>query len=369
MTSPTNQPPSPDDEPPLRIVFWETTSACNLACAHCRRMETGRDQARWTLSTAEGCALVDDVAATHPRALLVFSGGEPLLRPDLFTLAGRARGAGLRTALATNGTLVTPEVAARIAAAGFARVSVSLDGARAETHDGLRGLAGSFGRALAGLRLLRDAGQAVQINISVTRGNADELAAMFRLAEAERVTALHLFIVVPVGCGAELGADARLSPDEYERLLREFYHLSAGTSMETRATCAPQYARIAAQLAAERGRETKAGTGRHAERPGGCLAGTGAVFVGHRGDVFPCGYLPIRCGNVREEPLSAIWRSSEVLARLRRRELLTGKCGACDWREVCGGCRARAFAATGDAMAAEPDCIYQPPRPGRPLGG
>jgi len=363
MTNETHKLPLPEDVPPLRIVFWETTSACNLGCAHCRRIDTGPDLARWNLSTAEGGALIDDLAAGHPRALLVFSGGEPLLRTDLFSLAARAGAARLRTALATNGTLVTPETAARIAGAGFARVSVSLDGALAATHDRVRGVVGSFRRALAGLRLLRDAGGAVQINMSVTRANAAELAAMFRLAEAERARALHLFIVVPVGCGAELGADARLSPEEYERVLREFFYLSAESHLETRATCAPQYARITAQLSAARGRETAAAPARAAESPGGCLAGTGAVFVGHRGDVFPCGYLPIRCGNVREEPLSTVWRTSAVLGRLRRRELLTGKCGACDWREVCGGCRARAFAATGDPMAAEPDCIHQPPRP------
>jgi len=373
MTHPTHQSPSPDDVPPLRIVFWETTSACNLGCAHCRRMDTGRDQARWNLSTAEGGALVDDLSATHPQALLILSGGEPLLRPDIFTLAERARAAGLRTALATNGTLVTPEVARHIAGAGFARVSVSLDGALASTHDLLRGVAGSFDRALAGLRLVRDAGQSVQINMSVTRANAAELAAMFRLAEAERAAALHLFIVVPVGCGAELRDDQRLSPEEYEQLLREFHGLSAKSSVETRATCAPQYARITAQLAAEHGRGPETASrgpagapGHPAERPGGCLAGTGAVFVSHRGDVFPCGYLPIRCGNVREETLSTLWQTSVVLGRLRRRELLTGKCGACDWREACGGCRARAFAATGDPMAAEPDCIYQPPQPTHP---
>ena len=366
MTANSPHKATSDDAPPLRLVFWESTAACNLGCVHCRRLGVGQGAAREDLSTAEARGVIDDITEHHARALLVFSGGEPLLRADLFDLAQAASASGLAMALATNGTLVTPELAQRVAASGFSRVSVSLDGAQAATHDAFRGAAGSFGAALRGLRLVRDAGQAVQINMSVTRANAAELAAMVALAEAEGAAALHVFIVVPVGCGVELGPAQRLSPADYERVLREFYRLSEGSSLATKATCAPQYARIADQLR-EAGGGPAARTPRRPEGPdardrqtGGCLAGRGVCFVSHRGDVFPCGYLPVGCGNVRERPLSAIWRTSAVFAALRRPELLKGKCGACRWRAGCGGCRARAYAATGDYLAEEPDCIYRP---------
>ena len=360
----TFSPPPP--APPLRLVFWESTAECNLACAHCRRTEVGHELSRWNLSTGEMAAVIDDLGRTYPRTLLVFSGGEPLLRADVFPLARRARAAGLLAAMATNGTLVTAELAARIAATGFSRVSVSLDGTQAETHDALRRVNGSFEQALRGLRLLRQAGQAVQINMSVTRRNADQVEAMFRLAEAEGAAALHVFIVVPVGCGAKLDESDRLSPAEYEQFLRTFYRLSAGSALDTKATCAPQYARITQELARREGLGDEAGgrADEKGQRPVGCLAGSGVCFVNHRGEVYPCGYLPVRCGNVREMPLSEIWRDSAVFARLRQPDLLQGKCGTCDHRSICCGCRARAFAATGDYLAAEPDCLYQPkPQP------
>ena len=356
---------SPPPAPPLRLVFWESTAECNLSCAHCRRTGVAQELSRWNLSTGEMAAVIDDLGRTYPRTLLVFSGGEPLLRADLFALARRARAVGLLAAMATNGTLVTPELAERIAATGFSRVSVSLDGTGRETHDALRRAEGSFDQALRGLRLLRDAGQAVQINMSVTRRNAGEIEAMFRLAEAERAAALHIFIVVPVGCGAELGESERLSPAEYEQFLRTFHRLSAEATIDTKATCAPQYARITRESAGHEGSRDAPDhsadrPGESAQRPAGCLAGSGVCFVGHRGEVYPCGYLPVRCGNVREMPLSEIWRTSAVFARLRQPELLLGKCGECDHRSICCGCRARAFAATGDYLAAEPDCLYQP---------
>jgi len=346
--------------PSLRLVFWETTARCNLQCVHCRRMDEGGD-ASGDLTGGEARQMIADLAAHWPGLILVFSGGEPLMRDDTLDLAREARGRGLAAALATNGTLVTPALAARIAEAGFRRVSVSLDGAAAATHDAIRGQAGSFDAALRGLRLVRDAAVPVQINMSITRRNAAELEPMFRLAEAERVAALHIFIVVPVGCGMSLGPEDRLSPDEYERLLREFYRRSGASPLEAKATCAPQYARLVRQVQATDGAAAP-GDQRRPSPGGGCLAGTGVCFVGHGGEVFPCGYLPVSCGNVREAPLSHLWATSDVFVRLRDRGQLGGKCGCCEFATVCGGCRARAFAATGDWMAEEPDCLYRPQR-------
>ncbi|MBN2584707.1 MAG: radical SAM protein [Planctomycetes bacterium] len=346
--------------PPLRLVFWESTSRCNLQCVHCRRLDDGRDKSNDELGTDEARLMIDDLGDHWPGLILVFSGGEPLLRDDVFDLARAARGRGLVAALATNGTLVTEAVARRVVDAGFNRVSVSLDGARAATHDAIRGASGAFDAAMRGLRLLRDAGAAVQINMSVARRNAAELDQMFDLAQAEGVAALHIFIVVPVGCGIVLGEQDRLSPGGYEHLLRQFYYRSIASSLETKATCAPQYARVVEQLRPKDRSAAEALQGGRPSAGGGCLAGTGVCFVSHRGQVFPCGYLPVSCGNVRVSPLSRIWTTSDVFVRLRDRGQLGGKCGQCGYAVACGGCRARAFAATGDWMGEEPDCIYLP---------
>jgi len=340
--------------PALRLVFWESTARCNLECVHCRRLVDGDALSREELTRDEAAKVVNDLADAWPGAVFIFSGGEPLLRGDTLELARLAKAEGLVPALATNGTLVTEALAGEIAEVGFGRVSVSLDGAGAATHDRFRGVAGAFDGALAGLRLLREAGVPVQINMSITRANAAELNEMFCLAEAEGVEALHIFIVVPVGCGMTLEETDRLSPGAYERLLRQFYYRSAASPLETRATCAPQYVRVTEQLQSH-------GADGEASRPSaGCLAGTGVCFISHRGQVFPCGYLPVSCGNVREQSLSGVWRESEVFRQLRNRKLLTGKCGHCEYAVACGGCRARAFAATGDLLAEEPDCIYLP---------
>jgi len=346
--------------PPLRLVFWESTVRCNLECLHCRRLSEDQALAREDLTGDEASNVIRDLANTWPGAIFVFSGGEPLLRDDTLALARLARAEGLVPALATNGTLVTGELAGEIAEVGFGRVSVSLDGAQPRTHDRFRGVAGAFDGALAGLRLLRDAGVPVQINMSITRRNAAELDEMFCLAEAEGAAALHIFIVVPVGCGMKLDETDRLAPGAYERLLRQFYYRSAASPMETKATCAPQYARVTEQLQSHGDQSQGPDEGDGRPPAGGCLAGTGVCFVSHRGEVFPCGYLPVSCGNVRRQPLSVIWRESEVFRKLRNRKLLAGKCGRCEYAVACGGCRARAFAATGDLLAEEPDCIYLP---------
>jgi AdoMet-dependent heme synthase len=328
--------------PPLRLLFWESTARCNLACAHCRRTETaGRDE----LSTAEVRAVLES-AATLGRPIVVLSGGEPLMRDDWEELARCAAGLNLPVALATNGTLIDEAVSRRIAAAGFARVSVSLDGPDAATHDAFRGQAGAFARALDGIAALRRAGVAVQINATVARHNAERLDEMYELAKSLGASALHLFLLVPVGCGVQLAETHQLPPAQYERVLNWLADRQAGGGLELKATCAPHYHRVASRRGLSvRGR--------------GCLCGISVAFVGCRGGVFPCGYLPVSCGSVRQSSLAEIWRTSQVFAKLRDDGLLGGKCGACDYRSVCGGCRARAYAATGDYLAEEPQCAYR----------
>lgn len=342
----------------MRLLFWETTVGCNLRCAHCRASaQPGRDLSE--LTTEEAFAFVDDLAACA-NPILVLSGGEPLYRPDILDIAAHATGKGLRVALATNGTMVDAEMARKIAASGIQRVSISIDGVNAESHDAFRGVPGAFQSALEGGRHLRAAGVQVQFNTTVTRGNRDELPEILELAHREGATALHFFLLVPVGCGLEVTEEQQLTPDSYEEVLNWIYDQTRTSEMELRATCAPHYYRIIRQRAKEEGRKVTMETDGMAAMTKGCLAGTGVCFVSYRGDVLPCGYFAVPAGNIRKQSIAEIWESADLFQELREPENLEGKCGACEFRMVCGGCRARAYGETGNYMAEEPYCNYEP---------
>lgn len=343
----------------LRLLFWELTEGCNLKCKHCRATaQPGRNPEE--LDTGEALALIDDLI-TFADPILILTGGEPLYRDDVFEIASYASGKGLRVALATNGTLVTPEIARRVREAGIIRASISIDGADAETHDGFRGIPGAFEAALNGAALLQEEEIEIQFNMTVTRHNVNQLEALLELARSRRAKALHLFMLVPVGCGVQLADTDMLPAEEYEEVLKWFYAASKRIPMEFKATCAPHYFRVMRQEAAKEGVTITPQTHGMAAMTKGCLAGTSVAFVSHKGQVQPCGYLPVKAGNIREEPLSAIWRNSPVFRRLRDPNQLTGKCGVCNYRPVCSGCRARAYSMTGDYMSEEPFCVYTPP--------
>ena len=355
---------------PLRLVFWETTAACNLSCVHCRRLDVADELSKSDLTTEQAERMIDQLAALA-RPILVFSGGEPLMRPDVFGLAARARDHGLMIALATNGTMIDPPMAESIAGVGFHRVSVSLDGADAATHDAFRQLSGSFERALSGLRHLREARVPTQVNCTIARHNADQIEDVLHLAETVGAVAAHFFLLVPVGCGEQIADEQMLSATQTESRLRRLYELGETSPLQIKATCAPHYYRIVRQQRRESGRTHPAGHqpgGAGASAGGhpmhamtkGCLAGTGVCFVSHEGEVFPCGYLPVRAGSVLEQDFAEIWRSAEVFRKLRDPSLLTGKCGRCEFKGVCGGCRARAFHEFGDYLVEEPFCVYEP---------
>ncbi len=350
----------------LRLVFWETTAGCNLECVHCRRLDVAREMMQSDLTTAEAFRLVDQIAGVGD-PILILSGGEPLIRPDILDIARHARGRGLTVSLATNGTLVTSKLARAIQAAGIARVAVSLDGARAETHDLFRRQLGSFHRALEGIGYLRWAGVPVQINTTVARHNQAELEAIHDLAVDLGAVALHAFLLVPVGCGVQIAEDQMLSPAGYEAVLHRFYDLAQRGRLQCKATCAPHYYRVVRQRAAAEGRHVVPARHGMAAMTKGCLAGSAVCFVSHKGEVFPCGYLPVEAGNVRRAPFGSIWRLSPVFASLRDPDCLDGKCGACEFVHVCSGCRARAYYATGDYLAEEPFCVYEPRRLSNPL--
>jgi AdoMet-dependent heme synthase len=366
--------------PALRLVFWETTKACNLSCKHCRAVPQ-KALGPTEIRTKEALDLIDQIAEVA-KPVLVLSGGEPLFRSDLFDIGAYGVESGFRMALATNGTMVTGRVAAKIADAGFARVAISLDGARADTHDRFRGVFGSHALALRGIRALRDEGVSVQINSTVAKHNVAELPAMLDLALELGADALHLFMLVPVGCGLEIAPAEMLPADEYERVLHWFDDQSKTCPIDLKATCAPHYYRIRAQrLEQDRlngdttatfiapGTRAKAapmllhggGHGQHlSAMTRGCLAGTTVCFISHEGDVYPCGYLPVSAGSTRGLRFKEIWNESPVFLQLRDPDALEGKCGDCRYQALCGGCRARAYAATGSFLAEEPFCTYRP---------
>lgn len=373
--------PSSPQTQKLRLLFWESTIRCNLSCAHCRRVESD-EAAGSDLTAPEAKYLIDQLAgigrAQEFMPILVFSGGEPLCRKDIFELIEYSVRQGLKCALATNGTLIDEAIAGKIKAAGVERVSISLDGATSDVHNKLRKLEGSFEAAIRGIRYLRQSGVPFQVNMTVTRYNAHQLGDIFALAESLGAVAVHLFMLVPVGCGEEFAEEDMLSADEYEQLLEQIAAKEYAGCLEVKVTCGPHYARVVrehkpAPMPSERRARTEAvfSSSDSAGHPGhqhqsiskGCLAGLGVLFVGHNGQVFPCGYLPIDCGNILKTPLADIWQNSAELARMRDTNQLKGKCGICGYRVVCGGCRARAFAATGDYMEAEPMCRYIPPAP------
>ncbi|MFP4145525.1 MAG: radical SAM protein [Phycisphaeraceae bacterium] len=363
------------EAPPLRLVFWESTAGCNLACVHCRRLDVSRELCQDDLTHDEAMGLVRSLKELGS-PILVFSGGEPLMRPDLFELAREAKRIEIPTALATNGTIMDERVAARVVDAGFRRVSISFDGPDPATHDRFRGIEGAFESSIRGVRELRKQGMSVQINTTVARHNHEKLDELYQLALDLGVDALHVFMLVPVGCGVELPKSVMLEPGEYEKAMHWIYDRSLEGKMQLKATCAPHYFRILRQRAKEEGRPMpkappKGGHGGHpGGHPGGsmaamtkgCLAGQAVCFVSHTGEVFPCGYLPVTSGNVKETPLPTIWRDSGIFADLRDESRLEGKCGVCEYARVCQGCRARAYAKTGSYLAEEPSCEYVPVR-------
>ncbi|WP_048602443.1 radical SAM/SPASM domain-containing protein [Rubeoparvulum massiliense] len=343
-----------------RLIFWELTEGCNLKCKHCRataQPQRNKDE----LSTEEAYEIINQIAE-HYHPILVLTGGEPLYRPDIFEIASYAKKKGLTIALASNGTLITPEIAQHIRDVGFDRVAISIDGACAATHDSFRGIPGAFEAALRGARNLTNVGVPFQFNTTITKNDVNELEEIVQLSLREGAAALHLFMLVPVGCGVQIADEMMLPADEYERVLRWFYEQSQIHNLEIKATCAPHYYRIMRQVAKERGEKITFETHGMSAVTKGCLAGTAVAFISHKGEVRPCGYMPLTAGDLKEQDFHTIWTESELFATLRDPNKLEGKCGVCEYINVCSGCRARALAETGNVVASEPYCIYQPKR-------
>ena len=345
------------DVPALRLVAWETTRNCNLNCVHCRAAATCGPYSG-ELDTQTALKLLDQIAEVA-KPIIILTGGEPLLRQDIFEIAKYGNAKGMRMVMAPNGTLVTRENAAKMADAGIQRISVSLDGSTAQTHDAFRGVQGAFDGALQGIANAKTAGIEFQINTTITKTNLDQIPKILELAETLGAVAHHIFLLVPTGRGKYI-VDQEIDAREYEKTLNWFYDQRGKTCLQLKATCAPHYYRILRQRAREDGQTVSFESHGLDAVTRGCLAGTGFCFISHRGIVQPCGFLDLNCGDVTREPFGHIWRSSEHFRKLRDLGQLKEKCGYCEFRRVCGGCRARAYEATGDYMAEEPLCQYEP---------
>ena len=341
----------------LRLVAWEVTRNCNLNCVHCRAAAT-RGPYTGELDTPAALSLLDQIAQVG-QPIIILTGGEPLLRPDIFEIARYGTGKNLRMVMAPNGTLITKAVAEKMADAGIMRISVSLDGATRETHDTFRGVNGSFDGALNGLQLAREAGIEFQINTTITQANLDEIERIQDLAVELGAAAHHIFLLVPTGRGKYI-VDQEINAEEYERTLNWFYDRSKTTPMQLKATCAPHYYRILRQRSKDEGITLSMKTHGMDAVTRGCLGGTSFCFISHRGVVQPCGFLHLNCGDITQSSFADVWKNSKHFLTLRDYSNLKGKCGKCEYKAVCGGCRARAFEATGDYLAEEPLCSYVP---------
>jgi radical SAM protein len=366
------------DETPF-LAIWEVTQSCDLVCKHCRAAAQPiphPDQ----LSTDEGKALIDQIA-TMQVPIFVFTGGDPLKRADVFDLIHYAAEKGVKVAVTPSATpLLSREAIFKMKEAGVVRLGISLDGSSPEVHDAFRGLPGAWARTIQAIEWANEAGIPIQVHSTISRHNAADLDNLCALFEKLAVVMWNVFFLVPVGRG-QLGD--LLSGEEFEQVFGKIYELSHRVSFQIKTTEAMHYRRYLLQHNLEErrmGHGTGHGSGHpHATaeyEPGSPTAdaqsrtrgwatrrvndGKGFMFISHVGNVYPSGFLPIHAGNIRETPLADIYRNAPIFKALRDTSRLEGKCGACEYKEVCGGSRARAYAVTGDPLAQEPCCIYQP---------
>lgn len=331
------------------LISWNLTRRCNLACGHCYLDAVQRkSECHDELSLPEVARVIDEIAEFASGAMLVLTGGEPLLRRDLDDIVEHAAGLGLMPVIGTNGILLDAARASRLRAAGAAGVGISLDSVTPGFHDQLRGLTGAWAGALDGMRAARAAGLGVLMQATLFEENRHQLAGFADLAAAVDAMALNFFFLVCTGRGV---TQTDLSPQAYEAALREILALQgARQHLMIRARCAPYARRMLGLHAGE-------GAGSYAEWSSACLAGRRYLRIGPKGDVTPCPYIPEGDGSVRWQPLREIWATGPAFVKLRN-ELPGGKCGGCDYRVSCGGCRARALATVGDLMAEDGKCTY-----------
>jgi len=327
------------------VLIWELTQACDLTCDHCR---ADAQPARHPdeLTTREGKRLLDGVRDFGEGQLVVLSGGDPLKRDDVHELIEYGDSIGLNVTMTPSGTTsLTTESVERLADAGLRRMAVSIDGGTAESHDNFRGEEGSFEETLRAAEDARDAGLPLQVNTTVCGSTVDELDDIAELVDELGAVLWSVFFLVPVGRGAFLDP---ITPERAERIMEWLHDVSENHGFAVKTTEAPHYRRVGAEK------------GYTSSRRGGVTAGDGFAFVSHTGEVYPSGFLPVSAGNVCEESIVDIYRESDLFERLRDKDSLKGKCGACEYRALCGGSRSRAYATTGDPLGSDPLCAYVP---------
>ena len=358
----------PLDQPDTAMEFtpkwiaWEITRRCNLNCVHCRSSSQLDAVGHPDFSLDEAKRVLDEIHS-YASPVMVLSGGEPLLRPDVFDIAAYGTGLGLRMCLATNGTLVTSEICRKIKESGIRMVSLSLDGSTAAVHDDFRSQPGAFDGVMNAIRLFNEHQIEFLINSSFTQRNKEEAPKIYQLVKSLGATAWYLFMIVPTGRGEDIMGEL-IPADEYEDMLNWHYDMEKEEdTLLVRPTCAPQYYRIVLQRAKAEGehfrrRSLKFSTGGSK----GCLAGQLICLIDVDGNILPCSYFPKAAGNIRTQSFQDIWENSQLLLDLRNFSGYKDNCGRCEYINVCGGCRARSYAITGDYLAGEPFCNHHPGR-------
>ena len=341
-------------------IAWEITRRCNLRCVHCRSSSEMEAKGHPDFPLEEAYRVLDDISG-YAKPVIVLSGGEPLLRADVFDIAKYGTEKGLRMCLATNGALVTDEICGKIKASGIRIVSLSLDGSTEEVHDNFRNEKGAFKGIINAAGLFKKHGIEFIINSSFTKRNQEEIPRVYKLAKELGATAWYMFMIVPTGRGEEI-MNELISVEDYEEILDWHYRMEKDEdNMLVRPTCAPHYYRFVLQKAKEEGtklerRTLKFSTGGSK----GCLAGQLICLIDVDGNVLPCSYFPRAAGNIRKQTFKDIWENSELFKDMRDFKKYKGRCGSCEFVNVCGGCRARAYAMKGDYLAEEPFCNYIP---------
>ncbi|MDO8281224.1 MAG: radical SAM protein [Thermodesulfovibrionia bacterium] len=341
-------------------IAWEITRRCNLKCVHCRSSSEMEAKGHPDFSTEEAYRVIDDITS-YAKPVIVLSGGEPLLRKDVFDIAKYGTDKGLRMCIATNGSLVTEEVCLKMKDSGVKMVSLSLDGSTAEVHDNFRNQKGAFDGVINATGLFRKHDIKFLINSSFTKRNQGEIPKLSRLAKELGATAWYMFMIVPTGRGEDI-MNELISKEDYEELLKWHYEMEKNEKdMLVRPTCAPHYYRIVLQMQKEEGEKFARRTLNFSTGGSkGCLAGQLICLIDVDGNVLPCSYFPKSAGNIREKTFKDIWENSVLFKDMRDFKSYKGKCGSCEYVNVCGGCRARAYAVTGDYMDEEPFCGYVP---------
>lgn len=342
-----------------RLIAWEITRTCNLNCLHCRAGAT-KEKYSGELSLKEIEKTLKSIQKVS-KPIIILTGGEPMLRDDLYDIASLVKEHGMKPVLAPCGTLIDDEAVRKMKESGIERVSISIDGHDEKTHDDFRGMRGAFSTTMKGIEALKRGGMPFQINTTLTKRNIDQIEKIFKLVIELGAVAFHPFMLVPMGRGKQLKQDS-VDPGEYEKILNWVYDRMQDSPIEFHITCAPHFNRVYREREKEKGRAVTPKTHGRIAMSKGCMGGKTFAFISYEGKLQICGFLEQECGDLRKDnyDFEKIWRESNVFNRVRKVNELKGRCGMCEYRAFCAGCRARAYAIEGDIMEQEPFCMYEP---------